>query len=103
MGNEQRWKRASPPTGVVAPAGGNTNALMLGTGVNSGVELFDEEDRLNGLDNLSQIGGGGGGVGVGGGKSDEECWRSSLRRRELIEIIRESMEKNRLCFQTNNR
>lgn len=31
----------------------------------------------------------------------DECWKSSLRRHELIEIIRESMEKNRLCFQPN--
>lgn len=88
MGNEQCWKRT--PAAAVTTA-----SPALGTGVNSGVELFDEEDQLNGLENLSQIG--------GGGKSDEECWRSSLRRRELIEIIRESMEKNRLCFQTNNR
>lgn len=29
------------------------------------------------------------------------CWKSPLRRHELIEIIRESMEKNRLCFQAN--
>lgn len=29
------------------------------------------------------------------------CWKSPLRRHELIEIIRESMEKNRLCFQPN--
>lgn len=90
VGNEQRWKRTSPAAAAV-PA----TAAMLGTGMNGGVALFDEEDQLNGLDNLSQIG--------VGGKSDEECWRSSLRRRELIEIIRESMEKNRLCFQTNNR
>lgn len=34
-------------------------------------------------------------------ESAEECWKSSLRRHELIEIIRESMEKNRLCFQSN--
>lgn len=26
---------------------------------------------------------------------------SKLRRNELIEIIRESMEKNKLCFQSN--
>lgn len=31
----------------------------------------------------------------------EEVWKNSLRRNELIEIIRESMEKNRLCFQAN--
>ncbi|XP_059615362.1 protein naked cuticle [Phlebotomus argentipes] len=36
-------------------------------------------------------------------KSEEECWESSLRRRELIEIIRKSMEKNRLCFQGNRK
>lgn len=30
-----------------------------------------------------------------------QCWKSSLRRHELIEIIRDSMEKNRLCFQSN--
>lgn len=34
-------------------------------------------------------------------ENNEECWKSSIRRHELIEIIRESMEKNRLCFQTN--
>jgi len=28
---------------------------------------------------------------------------SKLRRNELIEIIRESMEKNKLCFQQSNR
>jgi len=35
----------------------------------------------------------------------EECHlnnsNSNLRRHELIEIIKESMEKNRLCFQGN--
>lgn len=32
----------------------------------------------------------------------EYQWNNTaLRRRELIEIIRDSMEKNRLCFQTN--
>ncbi|GAB0095944.1 Protein naked cuticle [Sergentomyia squamirostris] len=36
-------------------------------------------------------------------KSEEECWKSSMQRRELIEIIRESMEKNRLCFQGNRK
>lgn len=81
VGNEQRWKTSR--TTSMGP--------ILGTGLNGGVELFDQEDQLNGLENLSGL------------KSDEECWRSSLRRRELIEIIRESMEKNRLCFQTNNR
>lgn len=99
VGNEQRFKRTSPAT-----AANHNGNMLMGTGLNSGVELFDQEDQLNGLDNLSQMGGNAGGVVVnGGGKSDEECWRSSLRRRELIEIIRESMEKNRLCFQTNNR
>lgn len=34
---------------------------------------------------------------VGGG---EECL-NNLRRNDLIDIIRESMEKNRLCFQSN--
>uniref|UniRef100_A0A182NAU2 Protein naked cuticle homolog n=1 Tax=Anopheles dirus TaxID=7168 RepID=A0A182NAU2_9DIPT len=33
----------------------------------------------------------------------EECWKSSLCRRELIEIIRESMVKNSLCFQPNRK
>lgn len=32
---------------------------------------------------------------------EQQCWKSPLKRHELIEIIRESMEKNRLCFQTN--
>lgn len=32
---------------------------------------------------------------------DQQCWKSPLKRHELIEIIRESMEKNRLCFQPN--
>uniref|UniRef100_A0A8W7PC64 Protein naked cuticle homolog n=1 Tax=Anopheles coluzzii TaxID=1518534 RepID=A0A8W7PC64_ANOCL len=35
--------------------------------------------------------------------AQEECWKSSLCRRELIEIIRESMVKNSLCFQPNRR
>lgn len=35
------------------------------------------------------------------GNPQEECWKSSLCRRELIEIIRESMVKNSLCFQPN--
>lgn len=34
-------------------------------------------------------------------REEQQCWKSPLRRHELIEIIRESMEKNRLCFQTN--
>ncbi|XP_053664456.1 protein naked cuticle homolog [Anopheles marshallii] len=35
--------------------------------------------------------------------AQEECWKSSLCRRELIEIIRESMVKNSLCFQPNRK
>lgn len=35
------------------------------------------------------------------GTTQEECWKSSLCRRELIEIIRDSMVKNSLCFQPN--
>lgn len=103
VGHEHKWKVQHQHQLTTTPTG--QAGLVLGTGMNSGVELFDAEDQLNGLENLSQVGGGGGRVtgGGGGGKSDEECWRSSLRRRELIEIIRESMEKNRLCFQTNNR
>jgi hypothetical protein len=34
-------------------------------------------------------------------QTQDERWKSSLRRHELIQIIRESMEKNRLCFQAN--
>ncbi|XP_055638027.1 protein naked cuticle homolog [Toxorhynchites rutilus septentrionalis] len=37
------------------------------------------------------------------GNPQEECWKSSLCRRELIEIIRESMVKNSLCFQPNRK
>ncbi|XP_053694344.1 protein naked cuticle homolog isoform X2 [Sabethes cyaneus] len=33
----------------------------------------------------------------------DECWKSSLCRRELIEIIRDSMVKNSLCFQPNRK
>ncbi|XP_052867118.1 protein naked cuticle homolog [Anopheles cruzii] len=35
--------------------------------------------------------------------AQDECWKSSLCRRELIEIIRESMVKNSLCFQPNRK
>lgn len=95
VGNEQRWRRHPNETGTP----------VLRAGANRGVDIFDQEDPLNGLENISNVGGAVkcNGGGIIGGKSDEECWRSSLRRRELIEIIRESMEKNRLCFQTNNR
>ncbi|XP_063697659.1 protein naked cuticle homolog [Culicoides brevitarsis] len=34
---------------------------------------------------------------------EQQCWKSPLKRHELIEIIRESMEKNRLCFQPNRK
>lgn len=34
-------------------------------------------------------------------RSSAECWKSALNRNDLISIIRESMEKNRLCFQLN--
>ncbi|XP_065081081.1 protein naked cuticle homolog [Ochlerotatus camptorhynchus] len=37
------------------------------------------------------------------GNTQEECWKSSLCRRELIEIIRDSMVKNSLCFQPNRK
>lgn len=50
------------------------------------------------------------GAGISGVKSSSssaqkrnsaECWKSALNRNDLISIIRESMEKNRLCFQLN--
>lgn len=34
-------------------------------------------------------------------KRNSECWKTALNRNDLISIIRESMEKNRLCFQLN--
>lgn len=34
-------------------------------------------------------------------RNSAECWKSALNRNDLISIIRESMEKNRLCFQMN--
>jgi len=34
-------------------------------------------------------------------RKSAECWKSALNRNDLISIIRESMEKNRLCFQLN--
>lgn len=45
---------------------------------------------------------------IGGSAGDLEntqhistCSNNGLKRNELIDIIRESMEKNRLCFQQN--
>ncbi|XP_055591954.1 protein naked cuticle homolog [Uranotaenia lowii] len=37
------------------------------------------------------------------GNPQDECWKSSLCRRELIEIIRDSMVKNSMCFQPNRK
>ena len=34
-------------------------------------------------------------------RNSAECWKTALNRNDLISIIRESMEKNRLCFQLN--
>ncbi|XP_075159984.1 NKD inhibitor of WNT signaling pathway naked cuticle [Haematobia irritans] len=36
-------------------------------------------------------------------RNSSECWKSALNRNDLISIIRESMEKNRLCFQLNGK
>ncbi|XP_073840843.1 NKD inhibitor of WNT signaling pathway naked cuticle [Musca autumnalis] len=36
-------------------------------------------------------------------RSSAECWKTPLNRNDLISIIRESMEKNRLCFQLNGK
>ncbi|XP_017127040.2 LOW QUALITY PROTEIN: protein naked cuticle [Drosophila elegans] len=36
-------------------------------------------------------------------RKSAECWKSALNRNDLISIIRESMEKNRLCFQLNGK
>ncbi|EDX11026.1 protein naked cuticle isoform X1 [Drosophila simulans] len=36
-------------------------------------------------------------------RKSTECWKSALNRNDLISIIRESMEKNRLCFQLNGK
>lgn len=32
-------------------------------------------------------------------RNSAECWKTALNRNDLMSIIRESMEKNRLCFQ----
>uniref|UniRef100_A0A1A9WA89 Protein naked cuticle homolog n=1 Tax=Glossina brevipalpis TaxID=37001 RepID=A0A1A9WA89_9MUSC len=32
-----------------------------------------------------------------------DCWKTTFNRNDLISIIRESMEKNRLCFQLNGK
>lgn len=39
--------------------------------------------------------------GEAGGKERNEEYLNNLRRNDLIDIIRESMEKSRLCFQSN--
>ncbi|KAI8122179.1 Protein naked cuticle [Lucilia cuprina] len=36
-------------------------------------------------------------------RNSAECWKTALNRNDLISIIRESMEKNRLCFQLNGK
>ncbi|XP_067643471.1 protein naked cuticle isoform X2 [Eurosta solidaginis] len=36
-------------------------------------------------------------------RNSAECWNTALNRNELMSIIRESMEKNRLCFQMSGK
>uniref|UniRef100_A0A1A9ZUB2 Protein naked cuticle homolog n=1 Tax=Glossina pallidipes TaxID=7398 RepID=A0A1A9ZUB2_GLOPL len=36
-------------------------------------------------------------------RNSAECWKTTFNRNDLISIIRESMEKNRLCFQLNGK
>uniref|UniRef100_A0A1I8NX69 Protein naked cuticle homolog n=1 Tax=Stomoxys calcitrans TaxID=35570 RepID=A0A1I8NX69_STOCA len=42
-------------------------------------------------------------VNVSQKRNSAECWKTALNRNDLISIIRESMEKNRLCFQLNGK
>lgn len=59
---------------------------------------FRNSSRRNGrtVDGI----GGDGSSGASGKERNAECL-NNLRRNDLIDIIRESMEKNRLCFQSN--
>lgn len=59
---------------------------------------FRNSSRRNGR--TVDIIGGDGSSGASGKERNVECL-NNLRRNDLIDIIRESMEKNRLCFQTN--
>ncbi|XP_011199495.2 protein naked cuticle [Bactrocera dorsalis] len=36
-------------------------------------------------------------------RNSTECWKTALNRNDLMSIIRESMEKNRLCFQMSGK
>ncbi|XP_011186391.1 protein naked cuticle [Zeugodacus cucurbitae] len=36
-------------------------------------------------------------------RNSAECWKTALNRNDLMSIIRESMEKNRLCFQMSGK
>lgn len=94
VGNENRWIRGSETMAVIEAAD-----LVPQHNNHHNAEILTPDHQNMAL--VAVAGGNGGGG--NGGKSDEECWHSSLRRRELIEIVRESMERNRLCFQANNR
>lgn len=59
---------------------------------------FRNSSRRNGR--TVDIIGGDASSGASGKERNAECL-NNLRRNDLIDIIRESMEKNRLCFQTN--
>lgn len=59
---------------------------------------FRNSSRRNGR--AVDIIGGDASSGASGKERNAECL-NNLRRNDLIDIIRESMEKNRLCFQTN--
>lgn len=81
VGNESSWKmRGVHISKNIAATSASTASTTNATGAPT---VVDEVDGHN----------------PGGSSPNNECWNNALKRNDLIDIIRASMEKNRLCFQ----
>ncbi|XP_046806867.1 protein naked cuticle isoform X2 [Lucilia cuprina] len=109
VGNETCWKNRH----LQKPPANSTQQQLLWHAEqqlnnSAGGVVAGATDMVDGVqlrNPLKSTAGGGGKVSSTSAqkRNSAECWKTALNRNDLISIIRESMEKNRLCFQLNGK
>ncbi|TMW51556.1 hypothetical protein DOY81_003343 [Sarcophaga bullata] len=89
------WQAEQHLNNSAVVGGGNSNSNGNGSDMADGVQLRNPLKNTKSMMASSSS--------SAHKRNSAECWKTALNRNDLISIIRESMEKNRLCFQLNGK